>query len=60
MLNLMELTASQVINYLVDEQAAARGISKSLAKKLVLNALTYNVVTAEIDNQIDYLLEGEE
>ena len=56
MLDLMELKASDVINYLAEEQAELRGISKSLAKKLVLNALTYNLVSAEIHNQISFIL----
>ena len=55
--DLMKLTATDVINYLAEEQATKRGISKSLAKQLVLNAITYNVVSAEIDSQIDFLLE---
>ena len=57
MADLENYTASQIIDYLASEQAEKRGISKALAKKLILNALTYNVVTAEIDNQIDFLLE---
>ena len=60
MLDLMKLSTTDVINYLVEQQIEARGISKSLAKQLVLNALTYNVVTAEIDSQIDFLLGAEE
>ena len=57
MVDLENYTASQIIDYLVMEQVEKRGISKALAKKLLLNALTYNVVTAEIDNQINFLLE---
>ena len=57
MVDLENYTAYQIIDYLVMEQVEKRGISKALAKKLVLNALTYNVVTAEIDNQINFLLE---
>lgn len=56
-MDLMSLNATQVINWLAEEQAEKRGISKTLAKQLVLNALTYNVVSAEIDNQIDYIME---
>ena len=57
MVDLENYTATQIIDYLVMEQVEKRGISKALAKKLLLNALTYNVVTAEIDNQINFLLE---
>lgn len=54
-MELMNLTASQVINYLADNIAEGRGISKTKAKQLLLNALTYNVVIEEIEKQIDYL-----
>lgn len=56
MCELYEVTASQVIEILAKEQAEKRNISKALAKKLVVNALLYNVVDAEIDNQIDFIL----
>ena len=60
MFNLYNLKASEVIDWIASEQAAKRGISKAAAKKLVIHALTYNIVTAEIDNQIDFLLGCEE
>lgn len=59
MKDLMQLKTTEVINWLVEEQAEKRGISKTLAKQLILNAITYNVVSSEIDSQIDFLL-GEE
>ena len=58
--NLYNLKASEVIDWIASEQAQKRGISKAAAKRLVIHALTYNVVTAEIDNQIDFLLGCEE
>lgn len=60
MVELMELNTTQVIDYLVQEQMELRGLSKKLAKQLVLNALTYNLVSAEIHNQIGFLLGEEE
>lgn len=57
MANLENFTMSQVLDYLVNKQVEERGISKALAKKLIINAITYNVVVEEIDNQIDFLLE---
>lgn len=58
MCELYNLTAAEAISILAEEQAAKRGISKSLAKKLVINAILYNVVAEDIDNQIDFILEG--
>lgn len=48
---------SEVLDYLVQKQVEEKGISKALAKKLVINALTYNVVVEAIEEQIDFLLE---
>lgn len=56
-MELYDFTATEIINYIVNKQVEEKGISKALAKKLVLNALSYNVVIEEIENQIDYLME---
>jgi len=56
MMELYNLTLAEVVNSIVEEQAEARGISKALARKLVINALCYNTVVAEIDSQIDYIV----
>lgn len=58
MMELYNITASEAIACLVDEIAEDKGISKALAKKLVLNSLLYNVVIAEISNQVEYLMNG--
>lgn len=57
MKELERLTASYVIEQLSVAVAESRQITKSLARKLVLNALTYNLVINEINSQIDYLME---
>lgn len=57
MRNLENFTMSEVIGYLADEVAMDKDISKALAKKLVLNALTYNCVVDEILGQINFLME---
>ena len=56
MCELYDITATQALDILIEEQMKKRNISKALAKKLVINALLYNVVSAEIDNQIDFML----
>ena len=58
MIELYDLKASTVIDYLVEKQVEEKGITKALAKKLVLNALLYNVVVEAIEEQIDYI-QGE-
>ena len=60
MKRLEDFTAGQVIDYLANKEAERLNISKSLAKKLVINAITYNVVVEEIENQIDFLIEEDE
>ena len=60
MKHLENFTATEVINYLAESEASRLNVSKALAKKLVINALTYNVVTAEISSQVDFLLSYEE
>ncbi|MBO5112386.1 MAG: hypothetical protein J6C12_03460 [Lachnospiraceae bacterium] len=57
MKDLEDFTLKQVSDYLINEIAEEREISKALARKLFINAITYNVVVEEINNQIDFLLE---
>lgn len=57
-MKLENYTTNEVINYLVLRIATDKGVSKAQAKELVLNALTYNLVVAEIDHMVDYLLEN--
>lgn len=56
MRELYDLTATEVIGYMVDDVVEKKGISKALAKKLVLNALIYNTVTEEVYSQICFLM----
>lgn len=60
MMQLEDFTLKQVTDYLIGNIAESRGISKALAKKLFINAITYNVVVEEINGQIDFLMEYEE
>ena len=60
MITLEDYKVSDVINYLVEKQVQEKGISKALAKKLLINAITYNVVVEAIEEQIDFLLESAE
>ena len=53
-------TMSEVIDHLVDEVQMDHDISRTLAKQLVLNALTYNIVANEVYSMSRHLLLGEE
>lgn len=57
MKKLENFTLKQITDYLIDNIAKDRNISKSLARKLFINAISYNVVIEEINNQIDFLME---
>ncbi|MFW5668352.1 MAG: hypothetical protein ACOCM4_03780 [Acetivibrio ethanolgignens] len=46
-------------DYLINNIAEEREISKALARKLFINTISYNVVVEEISNQIDFLMEKE-
>lgn len=59
MMKLEDFTLKQVTDYLINNIAETRGISKALARKLFINAISYNVVVEEINNQIDFLVEEE-
>lgn len=59
MRQLEDFTLKQVTDYLIDEIANEREIPKTLARKLFINAISYNVVVREIKEQIDFLLENE-
>lgn len=59
MMKLEDFTLKQVTDYLINNIAENRGISKALARKLFINAISYNVVVEEINNQIDFLMEEE-
>ena len=60
MRNLYNLTASEVIKDMADDLATQKGISKALAKKLVINALIYNCVTEVVMEQVEWLMEDQE
>ena len=53
-------TLKQITDYLIDEIASERNISKALARRLFTNAIAYNVVVASINEQIDFLIDYEE
>lgn len=57
MKELEDFTLKQVTDYLINQIAEEKEISKSLARKLFINAISYNVVVEEIKNQIDFLME---
>ena len=59
MKELEDFTLKQVTDYLINKIAEEREISKTLARKLFINAISYNVVVEEINNQIDFLMEEE-
>lgn len=59
MRNLEDFTLKQVSDYIIEKQVQERGISKVLARKLFINAISYNIVVEAIEEQIDFLMEEE-
>ena len=59
MRELEDFTLKQVTDCLINNIAEEKGISKALARKLFINAISYNIVVEEINNQIDFLMEEE-
>ena len=53
----LEFTLNQVVNYLADKFSRDFGISKSEARRYLIDALTYNVVVESIREQIEFLIE---
>lgn len=60
MKQLYRITASDIIGDIADQVVERKGISKTLAKQLVLNALIYNCVQEEILGQVYWLMDEEE
>lgn len=60
MRDLYNLTASEVIGDMANDLATQKGISKVMAKKLVLNALIYNCVQETVMEQVEWLMEDQE
>lgn len=58
--NHLEFTLNQVVNYLADKFSRDFGISKSEARRYLIDALTYNVVVEELGLQIEFLIEQNE
>ena len=59
MKRLENFTMKEVTDYIIEDIVKERVITKSLARKLLINALLYNVVIDEINNQIDFLINFE-
>ena len=59
MRQLEDFTLKCVTDYLINKIAEERGLSKALARKLFVNAISYNVVVESINEQIDFLLDEE-
>ena len=60
MKKLENLTLKQITDYIIDDIATKQNISKSLAKKLFINAISYNIVVEAINEQVDFLINYEE
>ena len=54
---LEDYTLKQISDYLTNKIVEEFGVSKSLAKKLLVNAIAYNVVIESIMEQVDFLLD---
>jgi len=55
-----EISLKDATDYLIDELMQEFKISKAKARKLLANALLYNVVINEIKDQADYILHQED
>ena len=53
---LKDYTLKQIVDYHINRIAKERNITKSLARKLFINSLTYSLVSKTIDEQIDFLM----
>lgn len=49
----------EIMDYIVSEVASNKKITKTVARKLVINAMSYNIVIEAINNQIDFLMEDD-
>ena len=56
----LEFTLNQVTNYLVDKFSKDFDISRSEARRYLIDALNYNVVVEELRLQIEFLIEQNE
>lgn len=59
MKQLDNFTMKQVTDYIIKKIASDRDIPITVARKLFINAIAYNVVVESINEQIDFLLEDE-
>ena len=50
---------SDVSAYIINKIATEKRVSKTLARKLFINAISYNVVVAAIMDQVEFLMEEE-
>jgi len=57
--HLDDITLKQVSDYIINKTAKKRNISKSLARKLFVNALRYTLVINTIEEQIDFLMDAD-
>ena len=55
-----EISLKDATDYLIDELIQEFKISKAKARKLLANALLYNVVINEIKDQADYIPHQED
>lgn len=60
MLKLENFTTKFIMDYLTNSIAKEKGITKTLARKLVLNSLSYTLVYNAISEQIDFIMEEDE
>ena len=60
MMELDDYTLKEITDYLIDEIAKEKGISKKLARKLFINALNIRWVFDIICDGVNELLEEEE
>ena len=60
MKELEDFTLAQMSDYLISGIIKQFGVTKSLAKKLFINAISYNIVAEEIYHQVAFLLDEDD
>ena len=59
MVKLEDFTMKEASDYIINKIAEEKEIPKSLARKLFINSLLYNVVVEEIMGQVEFLMEAD-
>lgn len=57
MVDHIEFTLNQIVNYLTDKFSDEFGMSKAEIRRYIVDALSYNIVVESLREQIEFLIE---